>query len=108
MTELIVPSLLSQGYPWDWQSGNAKYPVYNRGYDASKTQEFGYTTKYISDVTLLHANNNVTIEVDDSALLPCIVKNLAEYTVINVQNSITTYTSATFRRLGIKNIEIAK
>lgn len=88
----------SKGSPWDWQSVNAKYPVYRgggNGLEALNSLEAAYNR-----VGILEANQlNVTTRVDDSALLPCMVKNLGQYTVSWLRGhdtSVLTFGEVTF------------
>ena len=79
----IIVSLT--GYPWDWQSGNAKFPVYN-GYPANHHQSLHkqhlqqHRPRYPT-VRILNMNTNVSAVAGDTAHLPCRVKDLGEYTV---------------------------
>ena len=72
------------GYPWDWQSGNAKYPVYN-GYPTShhhlSQQQLQHQRPIFPAVKILNMNTNVTAVVGDTSHLPCRVQDLGEYTV---------------------------
>ena len=77
---------------------NAKYPVYRgggNGLEALNSLEAAYNR-----VGILEANQlNVTTRVADSALLPCMVKNLGQYTVSWLRGhdtSVLTFGEVTF------------
>lgn len=67
------------GSPWDWQSGNARYPVF------SVYPGQGDTTVTPNPVTLM-VNSNITAYEGQTAHLPCRVKNLGEHTVCHLLN----------------------
>ena len=74
------------GFPWDWQSGNAKFPVYN-GYPTNHRlheQQLHNQRQLHPPVRLLNINTNVTAVVGETAHLPCRAKDLGEYTVSDI------------------------
>ena len=87
--EFIIDIIISVHYtrqitgsPWDWQSGNAKYPTYSgailgiKGYDERNNLPHG--------VAISGPRLNVTAEVGHPGVLPCLVKNLGEYNTVSL------------------------
>ena len=60
--------------PWDWQSKThyPKYTKYEQDLEILKKQPY-----------FLKVNANVTVGVGETAYLPCRVKTLGEFTVLN-------------------------
>merc|ERR1712241_1087839 len=68
---ICISDVLSTGSPWDWQSVNAKYSRRNKENDNAGLAS--------SKVTINVAN--ITVHQGQTALLPCRVEQLNQYTV---------------------------
>jgi len=71
---ISISNAHSKGSPWDWQSMNAKYPSEN-----SRTGLPHRSSTNFPEI--LPVNANVSVFEGHTALLPCRIKHLKEYTV---------------------------
>ena len=83
MIIILFLSVLT-GSPWDWQSMNAKYPS---DHSRSNLPAYGSTKPFPE---IMPVNANVSVFESHTALLPCRIKQLQEYTV-NLGNDFYEY-----------------
>ena len=83
MIIILILSVLT-GSPWDWQSMNAKYPS---DHSRSNLPAYGSTKPFPE---IMPVNANVSVFESHTALLPCRIKQLQEYTV-NLGNDFYEY-----------------
>ena len=68
------------GSPWDWQSMNAKYPSDDTGISRSISKS-SYRSAEANFPKIQPVNANISVFEGHTALLPCRIKHLKEYTV---------------------------
>ena len=63
--------------PWDWQNAPSNYPVFN-----------SFPTNKANQPQFMHFEKNISIELGETANLPCSVKNLGKHTVSMQQDKM--------------------
>jgi len=84
---ISISNAHSKGSPWDWQSMNAKYPS---DHSRSNLPAYGSTKPFPE---IMPVNANVSVFESHTALLPCRIKQLQEYTVSWLRGRDTTVLS---------------